>query len=831
MLPLARRSQRLLLALVAGALLTLPGCHLLIVQDLAGYTVIRIEPGPDVEFDAREAFLTARPGTIVEFPEGTWQFTDEVVITTSHIVVRGQGPDRTTLDFGGQLTGGQGFLATGDAFTMEDIRILDTKGDGVRVEGADGVTFRNVHVEWSGEPRMANGAYGLYPVESRNVLVDGCYVFGSSDAGIYVGQSEDIVVRRSRVVGNVAGIEIENSRNADVYLNEATDNTAGILVFDLPGLPNWGCRAHPDPAQDEADCKGTTVFANWVHGNNRANFAAGGTVALVPAGSGMIVLATDTVEVYGNLIHDNQSGGIAVASYLLTQLPFDDPNYDPFPERIHVHGNDMQRNGLAADFSNDLSTAAAILFFGTIGQIPDALIDGIFDGAKLGGDGNLDPSVQICVTDNVAGDPNDPGAPPVPFGSLNEAEPPAPVFEDGDPATGPGDPIPGSFPEATQAENPHACSHTSSPPTVLSEFSAPPVVEDPFTPEEIAERCDTGADASEGVNWDAFAVDCPNLADYRLFQDPLELTEAPNPGGFGYDLTTPLFSDYAIKHRFAFLPPGEGGAPQPAIYDESDPFDFPVGTFIVKHFEFELVRGDPGQGTRKVETRLLVRREAGWKSLPYIWDAAESVATLSIGGGRADIPWLAGVPNAPRYQIPNINQCTRCHETDLGDEPIGPTARSLNRPFGAAGNQLVEWTKQGWLVGAPADPDDAPRLATWDDEARWTLDERARAYLEANCAHCHRPGSAAGGTGFWLEADRPLGPAVGVCKTPNAAGLGAGGRDFVVVPGDPNASITVFRMMSLQPQVKMPEIEKTVAHAEGVQLVSDWIASLPGGCD
>jgi uncharacterized repeat protein (TIGR03806 family) len=323
-------------------------------------------------------------------------------------------------------------------------------------------------------------------------------------------------------------------------------------------------------------------------------------------------------------------------------------------------------------------------------------------------------------------------------------------------------------------------------------------------------------------------VDCPNEADYRLFQDPEDPTESPNAGGIPYDLTTPLFSDYAQKHRFVFLPPGTQ-----ASYDPDAPFSFPVGTMIAKTFAFAYDLRDVGLGERLVETRLLIHRESGWVGRAWIWDEAQTQAALAIGGGLETVEWIHtdGTMRSTSYQIPNANQCTSCHWPD--NHPIGPKARLLNRDYdygGGAENQLAHWSAMGWLAGAPADPATAPRLPVWNDPGDGTLEERARAYLESNCAHCHSEVGRARSTGLWLEYDRPFDSKVGLCKSPQSAGGGSGGLLYDIVPGDPLMSILVFRMAQVAPQIKMPELSKSVVHDEGVALVSDWVQGLPGSC-
>ena len=214
--------------------------------DFPGYTVVSLEPGADLEIRTLSALIAAVPNTIVQLPAGSYDFVGELSSSVDNVVLRGTGMDAetgTVLRFGGQTSGAQSLLATGDNFVVQDLAIENSPGDAIKVIGTNGVTIRRVRVEWTNGPDENNGAYGLYPVQTRNVLIEDCEVRGASDAGVYVGQSENIIVRRNYVYENVAGIEIENSKFADVYENNTTGNTAGILVFDLPGPPIQGGEA------------------------------------------------------------------------------------------------------------------------------------------------------------------------------------------------------------------------------------------------------------------------------------------------------------------------------------------------------------------------------------------------------------------------------------------------------------------------------------------------------------------------------------------------------------------------------------------------------------
>jgi parallel beta-helix repeat protein len=267
----------------------------------------------------------------------------------------------------------------------------------VRAEGADGVIFQNVHVEWSGEPDVMNGPYGIYPVLSKNVLIESSYVRGASDAGIYVGQSENVIVRWSVATGNVAGIEIENTKDADVYLNRAYDNTGGLLIFDGPGLQRDGCRVYVG-SETPPGCKGTRAFFNYVAHNNRPNFASGGTVALVPRGTGMILLSTDKIEVFGNVLRDNESTNIVIVTseLLKDSAGFSyQPGFDPWIEWVDVHHNLITNGGTDPDFGNILVSFAGFIFGHPTNDIPQIIFDGYIDPAKAAPNGNLPPEIDL----------------------------------------------------------------------------------------------------------------------------------------------------------------------------------------------------------------------------------------------------------------------------------------------------------------------------------------------------------------------------------------------------------------------------------------------------
>ena len=322
--------------------------------------VYRLQPGPDVQFEFQERLINSVPGDVLELAAGNYQFTGEINVTCDNITIRGAGPDATILSFAGQDVGSEGIVATGDAFVIEDLAVVDSVGNAIKVLGSDGVIFRNVRTEWTRGPNSENGAYGIYPVQCRNVLIDGCIAKAASDAGIYVGQSENVIVRNSRAELNVAGIEIENTTRADVYDNVATNNTGGILVFDLPGLQKVNGRE-------------VRVFQNRIVGNNIANFAPpGNMVATVPPGTGLMIMATDAVQVFKNTIADNQTMGIGIVSFLITQRPLKNPEFDPYPDEIYISANTLKNNG-----SSPSGTFGKVFSVVLGASFPEIVYDGI----------------------------------------------------------------------------------------------------------------------------------------------------------------------------------------------------------------------------------------------------------------------------------------------------------------------------------------------------------------------------------------------------------------------------------------------------------------------
>ncbi|RMG24318.1 MAG: hypothetical protein D6730_12905 [Bacteroidetes bacterium] len=315
------------------------------------------------------------------------------------------------------------------------------------------------------------------------------------------------------------------------------------------------------------------------------------------------------------------------------------------------------------------------------------------------------------------------------------------------------------------------------------------------------------------------------LSEYGFFQGNMA-DQAPAAGVMPYQLNTPLFSDYAQKLRFVKLPPGKQAA-----YHDTQVLDFPVGSMLIKTFYYPYDERKPQKGRRLIETRVLIHEASGWKAYPYIWNEAQTDATLEVAGGRMEVKWTRanGKKQKLEYVVPNVNECKGCHSYDGAFKPIGPTARQLNGDFPypeGAQNQLLKWQQAGLLAGLP-ELEQVPRIAVWNDPATGDLNSRARAWLDINCAHCHNPHGPANTSGLFLDIHQPDGSAaLGVMKPPVAAGRGAGDSQYDILPGQPDASILMFRIASNDPGIRMPEIGRKLVHEEGVALIREWISSM-----
>ncbi len=345
-----------------------------------------------IEKSLQTQLITMNDSSEVRLPEGHFMFTKSLLLDDKHfITIVGAGADKTVLSFAQQEEGAEAFkISNCSNIRLMDFTIEDAPGDNIKATDTYGIEFNGVKSHWTGEPEETNGAYAFYPVLCKNVVIQNCIAAGASDAGIYVGQSDSVTIRYNKVYHNVAGIESENSRWVEIHHNEAYQNTGGILVFDLPGLTQLG---HT-----------TRVFNNIMEKNNYRNFAPeGNIVATVPPGTGMMLLATRDIEIFGNEFIDNRTAGLAIASYdLVSTLSTEgdsqlndnietaqqDEKYDPYPNGMYVHSNVFNNGHWFPTTKNDFGLLFMMKFpFGT----PDVVWDGISPDRQ---------GLQFCMENN-----------------------------------------------------------------------------------------------------------------------------------------------------------------------------------------------------------------------------------------------------------------------------------------------------------------------------------------------------------------------------------------------------------------------------------------------
>lgn len=338
------------------------------------------------EKEFQTQFIMAEDGSTIELPAGHFKFVGSLSLEDKkNVTIKGAGKDKTILSFKGQTEGAEGITVTNaENIILEGFTVQDTKGDGIKTRQVDGIVFRDVRAEWTNGPHADNGSYAFYPVTCQNVLLEDCEAIGASDAGIYVGQSNYVVVRNCTAKYNVAGIEIENCRYADVYNNYAHKNTGGILVFDMPGLTQSGGFVR--------------VFDNVVHNNNTRNFAPeGNIVGTVPPGTGFMIVATSHVEIYNNKVTKNKTMGVGVVNFKTSGHTWDDPKFNPYPKAVYIHDNEFDRGWGLPDMSNDIGKLMMYKFpFGP----PTIIFDGYLDPEILNADGTVKEEYRLCIQRN-----------------------------------------------------------------------------------------------------------------------------------------------------------------------------------------------------------------------------------------------------------------------------------------------------------------------------------------------------------------------------------------------------------------------------------------------
>jgi len=856
----------------------------------------------NVRRDALIAFFEAREGDVIEFCEGTYDLPTGLILNGKRgITIKGAGKDKTILSFRNSDSA-EGINASHcDGITIQGLTVEDTPGNGIRVFRSRYVTLRDVRARWRDAegrtekdagytPRESHGAYGLYPVEARHVLIEDSEAHGASDAGIYVGQTSDVIVRRTRAEYNVAGFEFENTYRAVFEDNVATNNVGGFLVFDLPGLSQYGEK--------------NIVRNNKSYANNTDNFAPiGNIVGLTPRGTGMLILASDQLEIYGNEVHDNDTVGIAIVNFALADPNQPDKKYDFFPEGVEIHGNTFRDNGGNPQQPDpergEGSLLPLLLRIKNLGRGAHIVWDGAEDkpadcappvdeqGVPLTqpnpGQQREEPRTDERGRPNFQrSDPepeckynawkfDDEGGLKKPENGLCIAE--DNTYENSKPATLLTTPFlnakltSSSLPQllldllkpASNNLAPHRCDLPARPDPVLQLPYKPSGASDPRPSEaEVARLCGKGGSTP---NFEAAArVNCPRLDQYGLFADPQDPTKNASGGGVGYDLNSALFSDYASKYRFIYLPPGTKARYKDHADGPQATLDMPVGTVIAKTFAFRKEAADGALISENVvETRLLIKRQTAqgvnWVGLPYIWktENGRRVAELKVEGGEASVEYdyldhdpdvkTAGgqrrryTGSAARYGIPAALNCVTCHggdDKEPGAAPIGLKPRFMNKTarYGSQDvNQLQHLKDLGLLEGLPADAAGIEKAPRWNvpgdsgalPDSADDIHQRVRAYLEVNCAHCHQPNGGASNSGLFLDAYRAVDIHYGICKKPVAAGRGSGGKLYDIIPKDAAGSILPFRVGSAEPGVRMPPIARSVVHGEAANLITSWI--------
>ncbi len=330
--------------------------------------VSKVDPAMDaasVVKELQKKLITAKDGDEIILPAGTFDFKRGISLNdTPNIKIKGAGKGKTVLNFKGQIEGAEGLLIKNvNGLTLEGFTVSDSKGDAIKVQDSRDVIFRDLETTWTTGKKSTNGAYGLYPVSCTNVLMEECEASFAMDAGIYVGQSNNVVVRNNYVHNNVAGLEIENTINGEVYGNIAKNNTGGMMIFDMPDLP----QANGDKIK---------FYDNLMENNNGENFApAGMVVSTIPPGAGMFIMSHSNIEVRNNTYRGHKTFGVSVNSWLITGVPFKSEEFDPFSTNIDIHDNVFE--GTAGEV--DQTTDNGKLLHAALGGIPvDIVIDGIF---------------------------------------------------------------------------------------------------------------------------------------------------------------------------------------------------------------------------------------------------------------------------------------------------------------------------------------------------------------------------------------------------------------------------------------------------------------------
>ena len=779
-------------------------------------------------------------------------------------------------------------------------------------------------------PSRASGRYGVYPVKSRHILISDTESVGASDAGIYVGQSTNAIIENSRAVYNVFGFEIENVQDGEYRNNLAECNTGGFLIYDLDGLTQYGSRTRmrnnvsinnntynfssggivsqipPGSGMITLAYDRIDIFSNRFENNDTGGIIHVSYDIFPPGdrpGDRKMDFFTEGMRVSGNTFVNNGNNLQAPSSTDLEEgntarvLPAilgskiqagctANPGTCPADDTGGFRGGHIVWDGLMREYDADCPYP----------------VDNAGNPIPADADGkpqyNEEHPNPACYYDAYKFDTSAEGNPRIGpkwwFSCIdadNDFSDDSVVFANFKGTKGANAAIAlssGGLPTPEQLQEledfpaefdlgPHDCPNQYGsnldllPPVVIPPFVRSGDFDPAPTAAEVAALCDV--EHTPGVvNFDAFSVNCPKLSDYNLFSDPDDPRSTANSGGVPFVLNSKLFSDYSVKYRVLFLPPGEQATYLDAGgNDGNTTIAFPVGTIIAKSFAFH----DQGEEP-VIETRLLIKRvnsqnEPRWAGISYIWqdDGQGGLeAQLAVAGGTSAVTWdfedpetaVTHTGSTDSYLVPNANQCASCHENKdkvPGSAPIGTKVRNLNRPYAAesplasdqashpvAGlNQIAYWCENGILAGCPNDlgvdsnsqiatnlervpkfnvPGSGGQAAGSDED----IEARARAWLEVNCQHCHNSKGFAANTGYYLDVFRTMDLSYGICKGPTATGAeGSNGRAVDVHPGDADRSILEFRIgpNATSAAARMPPLARSVVDEEAHALIRNWI--------
>ncbi|MDX1802996.1 MAG: parallel beta-helix domain-containing protein [Alcanivorax sp.] len=711
--------------------------------------LFHIDPGPNATEDMINAMIQLRPGDVLEFACGYFNLNQSLLIqATEDVSIRGCGKDKTVLSFrdSTNVTGLEAINVRG--ITVSDLTILDSPGDAFKLKGVKWGTLRNVRAMWSGGggtitadnypkrlqvqctappmnkgdptpdyvPSSASGRYGIYPVESENILVENSESVGASDAGIYVGQTNTAIIRNSRAIYNVMGFEIENVRGGEYDSNVSECNTGGFLIYDLENITQYGDTS--------------VMLNNQARNNNTYNFAHSGLVSLVPRGTGFITLGYDNIEVYNNRFEDHSTAAVIYVSYELIDGKGNtaDKKLDPYTEGLHIHNNVMKHSGyslpppdlqrtLNGDIDTLLPTLIGLKSLPTLNDPQEILtslqnLQNLGKGAHIIWDGLRDDLDADCPY------PLDANGQPVPADAngkpLHTDEDPNPAchynaykfdangnrilpqwgscFHDNQlssdsapylnfhgtdglelimaladqdlsilSADGLSNLISGTlnFPSDTHLSDHDCQARFGKVLAPLPRVTIPPFERsgeiDPAPSQEEVERLCNAKVGPGQINRRALQVNCPRLEQYNLFADPHDPRSMPHEGGQPFVLNTKLFSDYATKYRVMFIPPGTK-----ALYRDGQDgnnlngtLSFPQGTVIAKTFAFT---DESNNSEQLVETRLLIKRLS--KSGKPLWEGLPYVWKTDAEGKPEAVYQPGGATVAVHWHYRDSNSGT-----------------------------------------------------------------------------------------------------------------------------------------------------------------------------